>query len=64
MRCDIGQVSPCHLFHETMQVCGLVHGGEFVFREHNKYLEDIVEHMVGKLKTKTPTRSTARCTGS
>lgn len=52
----IGKVSPCHFFHSDWQVCGLVHGDDFVFAGRRDYLDKIAEHMRGKFKIKVAGR--------
>lgn len=47
-----GRASPCHFDEGTWQVCGVVHGGDFVFNGKKQDLEDIANRMAAKFKAK------------
>lgn len=48
----IGRASPCHFYHSGQNVCGLVHGDDFVLAGVKKHLESIEQHMRTKFKVK------------
>lgn len=51
----MGKVSPCHLYHKKWDMCGLVHGEDFVFVGHDGHRNNILKHMSNKFKVKVIT---------
>lgn len=49
---DRGKVSPCHVFHTKWQVCGPVHGHDFVFVGMRNSPDMICEHIKHEFKVK------------
>lgn len=48
----IGVVSPCHFCHAEPHVCGLLHGGDFVFVGRDELVQVVAGHIASKTKEK------------
>lgn len=49
----VGNVSSCHFFHESWQVCGLAHGDDVGCIVKNEFLETISKHRRGSSQSRS-----------